>query len=59
MADALQKKVIPGKSAEQRAGIVLVLDATRLPALTFDSVVNTFQERHGVSLEVTGYRASG
>jgi hypothetical protein len=57
MADALQKKLDPSKiPPTQRPGLVLVLDATRLPALAFDSVVNIFRERHRVMLETAGFR---
>jgi hypothetical protein len=58
MADALQKKLDPKKiPLKQRPGLVLALDATRLPALAFDSVVNSFQERHRVALTATGFRS--
>jgi hypothetical protein len=58
MADALQKKLDPRKIPfKQRSGMVLALDATRLPALALDSVVKIFQGRHRASLTCTGFQS--
>ena len=58
MAEALQKKLDPRKiPLKHRSGLVLALDATRLPALAFDSVVKTFQVRHVAALTGTGFRS--
>lgn len=58
MAQALQKKLDPRKiPPKQRPGLVLVLDANRLPALAFDSVVENFRERHRTALARAGFRS--
>jgi hypothetical protein len=58
IVDALKKKLDPKKIPPKlRAEIVLALDANRLPGLAFDSVVNTFRERHRAILEGTGFRS--
>jgi hypothetical protein len=53
---ALNKKIgrIPLK---QRKGLVLALDANRLPGLTFDVVVDCFRERHGGGLAEAGFQS--
>ena len=57
LANALQKKLDPRRiPPKQRAALTLVLDATRLPALGFDSVVKRFRERHGARLRTAGFR---
>lgn len=56
MAEAIRKKIrkIPLK---QRRQLVLALDASRLPGLTFDSVVGGFRQRHGTLLNTSGFVA--
>ena len=56
MAEAVKKKLcrIP---PEHRVGLVLVLDANRLPAFAFDSVLDGFRETHGSLLARSGFKA--
>ena len=57
LANALLKKLDPKRvPPKQRTTITLVLDATRLPALAFDSVVKRFRELHGDRLRTAGFR---
>jgi hypothetical protein len=58
MMDALKKKLDPKKiPPAQRPRLVLALDATRFPALAFDSVVSSFQEQHVAAITGTGFRS--
>jgi hypothetical protein len=56
MADAFQKKVrkIP---STQRPKLVLALDATHLPLLAFDSVVESFREHCGTEVCAAGFQS--
>lgn len=58
IADSLGRKLDPRKiPLKQRPELVLALDATRLPALAFETVIDSFQERHGALVKGTGFRA--
>jgi len=58
IADALGKKLDPRKiPLPQRPGLVLALDATRLPALAFDPVIDSFRKRHGALVKGSGFRS--
>ena len=58
IADALGKKLDPRKiPLPQRPALVLALDATRLPALAFDAVIDSFRERHGALVRGAGFRS--
>jgi hypothetical protein len=56
MAKALRKKVnqIPKR---QRRSLVLALDASLLPGLAFESVINSFHERHQDLLDSAGFQS--
>lgn len=54
LAKAVQKK-INGIPPRQRPELVLALDANRLPALLFDSVVETFRNEYRTTLITSGF----
>jgi hypothetical protein len=57
MASAVRKKAEHISDRVVRAGIVLALDATRLPVFTLDVVVNRCRELYGAEIRAAGFKS--
>ncbi len=58
MRSAIEHKALDRKiPAEARSGLVLALDATRLPSFGFDECVTHFRRRHGTWVKTCGFQA--